>query len=157
MSKSARGIIWFNRLLLVAATFIMTMIAARNLWDPIGATQPMGIVLSSPTAVTVVRVGLGGFPFGLAVALFGSLISAERLLAGVYLLLAVIGAATVARVQGIVLDGPTPYNVGLLRPEVLLCVLSIVGIVLERRRRRSGPGRLDRAAPLQPSVARSGG
>jgi hypothetical protein len=41
----------------------------------------------------------------------------------------------VARVQGLVLDGATPYNVGLLRPEIAMLTLSLVGIVLELRRR----------------------
>ena len=41
-----------------------------------------------------------------------------------------------ARVQGLVLDGMTPYNLGLLRPEVAMLTLSAVGIALELRRRR---------------------
>ncbi|HEV2984104.1 MAG TPA: DUF4345 family protein [Vicinamibacterales bacterium] len=157
MSRSPRALVWFNRLLLAAATFIMTMIAVRTLRDPVGATRSVGIVLSSPTAITVARVGFGGFPLGLAVALLGSLISTERLLSGLYLLLAVMGAATIARIQGIVLDGPTPYNLGLLRPEILLCVLSVVGIVLGRGRRHGDPSGADHRASLQPSTAAGGG
>ena len=135
MSRFSHGVIWFNRLLLAAATVIMTMIALRNLRDPIGATLPLGIALRSPSAVTIVRVGFGGFPLGFAIALFGCLISTRRLLTGAALLAAVIGAATVARVQGLLLDGMTPYNLGLLRPEVAMLTLSAVGIGLERRRR----------------------
>jgi hypothetical protein len=55
MTRFAQGVIWFNRLLLIAATFIMTMIALRTLRDPIGATLPMGIVLTSPTAITTIQ------------------------------------------------------------------------------------------------------
>jgi hypothetical protein len=135
---SLRGVIWFNRLLLLAATCIMTMIALRTLRDPIGSTLPMGIVLTSPTAATVVRVGFGGFPLGFAVALFGCVVSTRRLLGGLFLLASIAGAATLTRLQGIVLDGPTPYNLLLLRPEIALCVLSALGVILERRRRRRG-------------------
>jgi hypothetical protein len=156
MSKSPRALVWFNRLLLAAATFIMTMIAMRTLRDPVGATRSVGIVLSSPTAITVARVGFGGFPLGLAVALLGSLISKERLLGGLYLLLAVMGAATIARIQGIVLDGPTPYNLGLLRSEILLSVLSVVGIVLGRGQRHGDRNGADHRASLQPSTAAGG-
>ena len=95
----------------------------------------MGIVLTSPTAITVVRVGFGGFPLGFAIALFGCLIATRRLLTGASLMAAVIGAATVARIQGLVADGVTSYNLALLRPEVGLLTLSLVAIVLERRRR----------------------
>jgi len=134
MSGSSRGVIWFNRLVLLAATCIMGMIALRTLRDPVGSTQPMGIVLTSATAATVVRVGFGGFPLGFAVALLGCLVSTKRLLGGLLLLASIAGAATLARLQGIVLDGATPYNLLLLRPEIALCVSSAVGIVLERRR-----------------------
>jgi hypothetical protein len=57
MTTSSRIVIWFNRLVLAAATFVMLMIAVRNLRDPIGATLPLDIVLRSPSAVTIVRVG----------------------------------------------------------------------------------------------------
>jgi pimeloyl-ACP methyl ester carboxylesterase len=87
-------------------------------------------------AITIVRVGFGGFPLGFAAALLGCLLSPTRVLSGLSLHLAVMAAATIARIQGIVLDGLTPYNLALLRPEILLCVLSIVGIVLERRQLR---------------------
>jgi hypothetical protein len=137
MSGSSRGVIWFNRLLLLAATFIMMMIALRTLRDPVGSTRPLGIALNSPTAVTVLRVGFGGFPLGFAIALLICLASTERLLAGLYLLASIAAAATGTRLQGIVLDGATPYNLVLLRPEIALCILSAAGIVLEQRRRRA--------------------
>lgn len=145
MNSYARTVIWFNRLVLAGATFVMTMIALRNLRDPIGANMPLDIALNSASAITVVRVGFGGFPLGFAVALFACLIATRRLLTGMFLLLAVVGAATVARMQGLMLDGATPYNVHLLRPEVAMVTLSALGIVLELRRRRvagdSGPRR----------------
>jgi len=153
MTRSSRVVIWFSRLLLLAATFIMAMIALRNLRDPIAATLPMGIVLTSPTAITVVRVGFGGFPLGFAIALLACLVATRRLLTGVSLLAAVIGAATVARIQGLVVDGVTSYNLALLRPEVVLMTLSLVAIVLERRRRRESRS-LHRGAVLQPAVSR---
>ncbi len=140
MNGYARGVIWFNRFVLTAATVVMTMIALRNLRDPIGATLPLDIALGSPAAVTVVRVGFGGFPLGFAVALFGCLIATDRLLTGLSLMLAVVGAATIARVQGLMLDGATAYNLFLLRPEIAMVTLSLAGMVLELRRRRGERG-----------------
>jgi hypothetical protein len=148
---SSSGVIWFSRLLLLAATCIMTMIALRTLRNPVGSTLTMGIVVTSPAAATVVRVGFGGFPLGFAVALFGCAMSTRRLLGGLSLLASIAGAVTLARLQGIVLDGATPYNLLLLRPEIALCVLSAVGIVLERRRRRR-----EGAAPTADSRAVAG-
>jgi hypothetical protein len=54
----------------------------------------------------------------------------------------VIGAATVARIQGLLVDGVTSYNMALLRPEVVMLTLSLVAIVLERRRRQQDRGEL---------------
>src|SRR5215467_10805557 len=136
MNGYSRTVIWFNRFVLAAATFVMTMIALRNLRDPIGATVPLDIALRSPSAVTIVRVGFGGFPLGFAVALVSCLIATRRLLTGMFLMLAVVGAATIARIQGLMLDGATPYNLQLLRPELAMVMLSLVGIALELRRRR---------------------
>jgi hypothetical protein len=145
---------WFSRLIVAAATFIMSMIALGNLRDPIGATRQMGIELTSPTAITVFRVGFGGFPLGFAIALFGCLISTRRLLIGVSLVTAVIGAATLARIQGLLVDGATSYNLALLRPEVVMLTLSLVAIVLERRRRLQSSGAARIAGAWQPSVSR---
>jgi hypothetical protein len=131
----------------------MMMIALRNLRDPIGATLPLDIALGSPTAVTIVRVGFGGFPLGFAVALFACVIATPRLLTGMSLVLAVVGAATIARVQGLVLDGATAYNLQLLRPEIAMVTLSLAGIALELRRRRGERDRR-RTPMLQPSSAR---
>jgi hypothetical protein len=96
--------------------------------------MPLGIALNSPTAATVVRVGFGGFPLGFAVAMFSCLMSTRRLLAGVSLVAAVMAAATLARIQGLVLDGVTAYNLALLRPEIVMLTLSLTAMVLERRR-----------------------
>ena len=130
-----RAVIWFNRFVLVAAAMVMTMIAIRNLRDPIAATRPLDIALQSASAVTIARVGFGGFPLGVAAALIGCLFSTRRLLIGTALVLAVIGGATVARIQGLLVDGATPYNLGLLRPEIAMVTLSGLGAFLERRRR----------------------
>jgi hypothetical protein len=141
------NVVWVNRLVLAAAAAVMTTIALRHLRDPTSATAAAGIVLGSPSAATVVRVGFGGFPLGFAVALFGCLLT-RRLLTGLFLVLAVVGAATLARVQGLWLDGATPYNLGLLRPEIAMVTASVVGIVLELRRRRVRPADGETASAL---------
>jgi len=135
MTTFERPVIWFNRLVIAAAAVVMTMIAIRNLRDPIGATRALDIALRSPSAVTIVRVGFGGFPLGFAAALVGCLFGTRRLLTGMALILAVVGGVTIARIQGLIVDGLTPYNLGLLRPEAAMVTLSTLGIFLERRRR----------------------
>jgi hypothetical protein len=136
MTPTSHGLIVFERLVLGAATLMMTMIALRTLYDPIGLAVPLGIALNTPTAITVVRVGFGGFPLGFAIALLNCLISPKRLLAGVSLVGALMAAILVARIQGLIFDGVTAYNLARLPPEVTMLTLSLVAVVLERRRRR---------------------
>jgi hypothetical protein len=97
MTTSNRVVIWFNRFVLAGAALVMTAIAIRNLWDPIGATRPLDIALQSASAVTIVRVGFGGFPLGFAAALIGCVISTRRLLTGTALVLAIVGGAPPSR------------------------------------------------------------
>jgi hypothetical protein len=47
---------------------------------------------------------------------------------------------TAARVLGLVLDGPAPFTLHVLKPEVALIIVSTTAFVLERRRRRVSMG-----------------
>jgi hypothetical protein len=93
----------------------------------------MEIALESPAAITVARVGFGGFPLGFGLVLLGCAVSPKHLPTGLALLLTVVSAVTLVRIQGLVIDGPTTHNLRLLRPEFAMIVLSAVGIVLQRR------------------------
>jgi hypothetical protein len=83
------------------------------------------------------RVGFGAFPLGFALITFSCLISPRRHLRGLYFVMTIIATATAARILGIFLDGPAAESLGVLRPEFVMLTLSIVGILLETRRRRS--------------------
>jgi hypothetical protein len=70
---------------------------------------------------------------------------------------------TAARVLGLVLDGPAPFTLHVLKPEVALFVASTAAFFLERRRRQlamgdepssAGPGALRERLP--PQDARAG-
>src|SRR5262249_21428374 len=136
MTRRGRAVIWFNRLVLAAVTFIMVTIAMRNLRDPVGATGPLDIELTSRSAMTIVRVGFGGFPLGFAIALFGCLIATRRLLTGMFLVLAIAGAVTLARVAGLLLGGAPTYNPRLLPAGPGGGGLGGAGILLVGRPRR---------------------
>jgi hypothetical protein len=138
MSSSLRHTIWFSRLVLFAATALFTMIALRGLFDPIGASAAHAIALGSPAGITVARVGFGGFPLAFALILLGCLTAERRLSTGLAALMVVALVLTAARLLGLVLDGPAPFTVHVLKPEVALVVASTTAFVLERRRRRLG-------------------
>ncbi len=127
---------WLNRLILSAATLIFTLIGVKYITDPVRAAASFKISLGSAAAITSMRVGFGAFPLGFAIIVASCLVSTSRQLRGLYFVATIIGVATAARVLGIMVDGAAPESVLLLRPEVALLALSVIGVVLESTRRR---------------------
>ena len=136
MTRWLRGAVWFNRLVLLAGSLLFAMIARSYLFRPVASGAPFGITFGSTDAITIARVGLGGFPLALAVILIACQISG-RLLAGLRVLATVVVIITAVRIAGLFVDGPGPFTVQVLKPEIVLSVLSIVAATLEARRRRA--------------------
>jgi len=135
MPPVLRHSIWFGRLVLVGATILFTLIALRQIADPIGASTPHQIALGSSDAVTIMRV-TGGLFLGLALVLAACIVSERRLLAGLGVLATVNAVVTAVRVLGLVVDGPGPFTLQVLKPEVVLVVLSSIALLVEWRRRQ---------------------
>ena len=58
--------------------------------------------------------------------------SNRRLRAGSGLLAIVASAATITRLLGLAMDGPAPFTVQVLKPEVVLVVLATASFVVAR-------------------------
>ncbi len=135
MNTAWRFAPWLSRFVLFAATVIFAGIAAKYLADPVGTAAAFRITLGSPAAITNMRVGFGAFPLGFALVTLGCLLSTPRHLTALMFVATGVGAATAARILGIVLDGPARESLAVLRPEVVLLSLSGAGLALEWRRR----------------------
>jgi hypothetical protein len=133
MSAWLRRSVWLGRFVLGAAALLMTRIGLGYVLSPVGEAAPHGITLATPEAVTIMRVE-GGLFLGIAVVLATCVLSGRRLLAGLGFLATLIGAITAARLLGLAVDGPAPFTVHVLAPELVLVVLSTVAFLLERRR-----------------------
>ena len=127
---------WLNRLVLVAASFIFTAISLRYLNDPVHASAAVGVTLNSPLALSTTRIGLGGFPLGIAIFSLVCLLSSRRLLAGVTLVTTVITTAIGVRLFSALSDGWVPESTRLFIPEAVILLLSLTGLILETARRR---------------------
>ena len=126
-----RRVRWFARAVLVAATMLFAAIGTRYVVDPVGAVAAHGIVLGSPEAITVMRVS-GGVFLGVATVLAVCAASDARLRAGSGVLAAVASAVTITRLLGLALDGPAPFTLQVLKPEVVLVVLATTSFVAAR-------------------------
>jgi hypothetical protein len=133
MSTLIHRSIWLSRLVLAGATLLLIRIAFEYITDPIGAVTPHAITLGSPAAITIMRVS-GGVFLGIAVVLAACALSERRLLAGLGFLATIAVTILAIRLVGLALDGPAPFTLKVLKPEVALVVLSTVAFFLERRR-----------------------
>lgn len=127
--------VWFGRLVLGGAALLLGTIALRDIADPVGAAAPHGIALGSAEAVTIMRV-TGGVFLGVALVLVGCALAERRVLAGLGVLVTVAATITAVRLLGLGLDGPAPFTLLVLKPEIALVVCSAAAFVLERRRTR---------------------
>jgi hypothetical protein len=99
------------------------------------------MTLNTPDAVTVMRVQ-GGLVLGFAAILAYCVVSQRRLLAGLAVLAAISAAIAGTRVLGLAVDGPGPFTLMVVKPEVLLTVLSTLALSFEWRRSRGGARQL---------------
>ena len=128
-----RHSVWLNRLVMGFAILVFTLIAARYIGDPVRTEAPHKIVLGSPEAMTNTRVS-GGVFLAMALVLAGSVIARERHRAALLLLAIFSAVLTAVRLFGLVVDGPAPFTLRVLKPEIAVTVLAAVAYALERRR-----------------------
>jgi len=131
--------IWLARVVLAGAILLLARIAVAYIADPVGAVAPHEITLGSAEAITMMRVSGGTF-LGIALVLLGCLVSERRLLAGLAFLATIAVTILVIRLVGLALDGPAPFTMKVLKPEVALVVLSTTALFIERRRRQNPEG-----------------
>jgi uncharacterized membrane protein YdcZ (DUF606 family) len=137
MSAWLRRSIWFSRFVLGGATLLLGRLGAGNVLDPIGEASRRSMILSSPDAITVMRVQ-GGLIVGCAAILAYCVVSERRLLPGLGILATISAAIAGTRVLGLTLDGSGPFTLMVVKPEVLLVVLSTLAFFFEWRRSRAG-------------------
>lgn len=128
------SVIWFGRIVLGGAAMLMSRIALEDIVDPAGAVAPHRIVLGSLEAMTIMRVS-GGVFLAVAFVLFGCAVAERRVLVGLGFLLTFAGTITAVRLLGLALDGPAPFTLFVLKPELALVGASTAALLLERRRR----------------------
>jgi hypothetical protein len=112
------------------------LIGISYLINPVNKSSAFQITLGSAAAITNMRVGFGAFPLSFALIVFACLLSSDRILIGLSFLATVVGVTTGARLLGAAVDGAAPETLMVLKPEILLTLLSLIAIVGERRRRR---------------------
>jgi len=125
---------WLSRLIVLAAAALFTMISVKFILDPHGSAAASGLSIASAVGSTNTRAGFGGFPLGFALILVFCLFSLRRLLPALASIAAVSVVILLVRLYGAQQDGTFSQSAHLLAPETVLLVLSLLGILMERRR-----------------------
>jgi hypothetical protein len=129
---------WLSRLIIVAVAGLFTMISLKFVVDPRAAAANSGIIIEPGLGYTNTRAGFGGFPLGFAVILIFCLFSSRRLLAALGSIATVAAVILAVRLYGAAQDATFVQSAHLLIPEALLLVISLLGAVMETKRRVHG-------------------
>ena len=127
---------WLSRIILVAPTFIFVLIAVKYLTQPAQAAAEVGISLTSPLGMTILRVGFGAFPLGSAIFTFACLISKRRILTGLSFVTTMVGVVLIVRIYGMLVDGSVNESMALIRPELFLLALCFIGLIIQFSRQQ---------------------
>ena len=124
---------WLSRLVMVPPMLIMILIAVRCISDPIHAVAATGVTLSTPEALTDMRV-IGGLALTIALVIATSITSLRRLLSGHLTIIALMGLVLAVRLFGFAHDGTT-LAMGdqkvKFTGEILFLTLNTFGFILQ--------------------------
>jgi hypothetical protein len=126
---------WLSRLIILLVIGIFTMISLKFVLDPQHAAAESGITLDIGVGYTNTRAGFGGFPLGFAAILVFCLFSSERLLAALASIATVAAVILIVRLYGAVQDNTFGPSAHLLLPETAMVFISLLGVLIETRRR----------------------
>jgi len=130
---------WITRLILALPTALFAAIGIRYLVH-VTAVGTRGIAFTSGMGMTVGRVGFGAFPLAFSLFLLGCLFSERRLLTALAFLATLDSVVLAVRIVSMFADSSIRENLGLVRAEVFLLVLSAAGLLLEFGRKRRAAG-----------------
>jgi hypothetical protein len=97
---------WLSRIVMVPPVIIMILIAVRCISDPIHALAATGVTLSTPEALTDMRV-IGGLALTIALVIATAIPSPRRLRSGHLTVMALMGLVLAVRLFGFAHDGTT--------------------------------------------------
>ena len=130
---------WVSRLILAFPTALFAAIGIRYLTN-VAAVSERGIAFTSGVGMTVGRVGFGAFPLACSLFLLGCLFSERRLLTALAFVATLDSVVLAVRIVSMFADSSIRENMGLVRAEVFLLVLSAAGLLFEFGRKRRVAG-----------------
>ena len=128
--------VWMNRIVVVAVSILFLIIGIKNISHPLQNAMESGIMLNSATALSVARVSMGAFPLAFAVILLISLFIKRQMFGAILSVFIIIVITTIVRIASLQIDGHSDFGQKVLKPEIIITILSTIGLYLELRRRK---------------------
>jgi hypothetical protein len=124
---------WLSRMAMVPPMLIMILIAVRCISDPTHAVAATGVTLSTPEAVTDMRV-IGGLALTVAFVIATSIVSLRRLRTGHLTIVILMGLVLAVRLFGFAHDGTTLAmgdQKAKFTGEIVFLALNTLGFILQ--------------------------
>lgn len=132
-TNRSRASLWLGRAVLFIVAAILARISSTYLFDPTSGSAARGMVLSSPLAITIARVGFGAFPLACAIVVAWCLVSVDRLRSGLWFVITVFSTVLIVRVVGALVDHSLSENIPLIVAEIVFLALTTTALVLGAR------------------------
>lgn len=126
----------FARFVLLSQGIVLTLIAARVLVDPMGASARDQIGLGSPLAIVVTQIGFGAFPLAAAIFVVMCALSVTTLRTGLAFVLIFDLTALAIRLHGVLSVGGFAENRGPFIGEAVFGVLALSALAWQSRQSR---------------------
>jgi hypothetical protein len=134
MNKSWKAAPWIGKVILLMWIAVFVFISIEPLAHPIANAAAQGIAFTSSIGATIFRVSFAGFPLGCATFLVYCLFSNRRTLTGLVFSTFILGILLLVRIYGMEADSTVRESMSLVKPEIILVIVALVGIAIEKRR-----------------------
>jgi hypothetical protein len=128
---------WISKVIILLCTAIFVMISIEPFAHPTANAASQGIAFTSSAGATFFRVSFAGFPLGCAAFLLYCLVSSRRALTGLIFSALILGILLVVRIYGMEVDSTVQQSLPLVKPEIVLVIITLIGIALEAGSRRA--------------------
>ena len=130
---------WITRLIVIIPTALLATIGIQNVLHPTAVAGARGIVFVSGMGMTVGRIGFGAFPLACGLFLLACMFSERRLLTALTFVATLDSVVLVVRIAGMFADSSFQENMRLVGAEVLLLIVTCVGLLIETNRKQRTP------------------
>jgi hypothetical protein len=124
---------WISTIIILLSTVIFVMISIQPLAHPAADAASQGIAFTASAGATFYRVYVAGFPLGCAAVLIYCLVSRRRAVTGLIFSALVLGILLAVRIYGMEVDSTVQQSLPLVKPEIVLVLLTLFGIAAETR------------------------